>query len=234
MICSLSYDDSSVEPLRSHPVRHAFLGTQMPSGPSTEVYILDPWVWFCYGFGWPGLHVWWCMIWCHLIFPTHHTFDAILGHISAFDWDLQIPTYSHNYPQLWDTHQIGDFVSLHHDSLMDLSLGHFIRLTLSDVSVIFGWSRLRLMDSCIIILSDYMSDLSSILIELLMSHHDRSDTSDAILGHISLIWIWRWSFCLRSVTIPITRPRDVIFASWVTILNIFIEMSFQCSMTFGL
>ena len=79
MICSLSYDDSSVEPLRSHPVRHAFLGTQMPSGPSTEVYILDLWAWFCYGFGWPGLHVWWCMIWCHLIFPTHHKFDVILG-----------------------------------------------------------------------------------------------------------------------------------------------------------
>ena len=94
MICSLFYDDSSVEPLRSHPVRHAFLGTQMPSGPSSEVYILDPWVWFCYGFGWPGLHVWWCMIWCHLIFPTHHTFDAILGHIFALDWDLQILTFA--------------------------------------------------------------------------------------------------------------------------------------------
>ena len=34
---------------------------------------------------------------------------------------------------------------------MDLPLGHFIRFTLFDVNVIFGWSRLGLMDSRIVI-----------------------------------------------------------------------------------
>ena len=67
---------------------------------------------------------------------------------------------------------------------MDLPLSHLIRLTLSDVSVIFGWSRLRFMDSRIVIPSGYMSDLLCILIELLMSYQDGSGTSDTILGHI--------------------------------------------------
>ena len=47
--------------LRCH---HAF-----PSGR----YILDLWAWFSYGFGWPGLHVWWEMVSCHLFFwPVTH------------------------------------------------------------------------------------------------------------------------------------------------------------------
>ena len=88
-----------------------------------------------------------------LTLPTCHTFDAILGHISAFDRDLQIPTGLHDHPQLRDVHQVDDLASFCHDSLLDLFSGHFIRLTLFDVSVIFGWSRLRLMDFHIIILS---------------------------------------------------------------------------------
>ena len=30
--------------------------------------LFDVWIWFSYGFGLPGLHVWQGMIWCHLIF----------------------------------------------------------------------------------------------------------------------------------------------------------------------
>ncbi|KAL6324357.1 hypothetical protein AAG906_012961 [Vitis piasezkii] len=44
-------------------------------------------------------------------------------------------------------------------------------------------------------------DLLCIPIELFMSHQDRSGTSDAILGHISFLQLWRWSFCHGSVTV---------------------------------
>ena len=87
----------------------------------------------------------------------------------------------------------------------------------SDVIVIFGWSHLRLMDSHFIISLEHMSDLRRVPIELLMSHQDRSDTFDAIRGHISLIWIWRWSFSHKFVAVLITWPRDIISALLVTI-----------------
>ena len=70
---------------------------------------------------------------------------------------------------------------------MDFLLSHFIRLILLDVIVIFVWSHLGLMDSHIIILSECMSDLLCIPLELLMSHQDRLSTFDAVLGHIYLI-----------------------------------------------
>ena len=62
--------------------------------PLSKRCILAWWVWCCYGFGWPGLHICWCMIRCHLIFPICHAFDAILGHISVLDRDLQILTFA--------------------------------------------------------------------------------------------------------------------------------------------
>ena len=148
-----SYDDFSVEPLGSHLVRHALLDTQM-----TSCFLPRDPSWICEHDSiidsddrdYISVDAW---LWCHLIFPTCHTFDAILGHISVFDWSFQIPTYLRDWPQLRDIHHIGDFVSFHHDSLMDFLLSRFIRLTLSDVSVTFGWSRLKLMDFHIIILS---------------------------------------------------------------------------------
>ena len=30
----------------------------------------DFWIWFSYGYGWLGLHIWWWMIWCCLIFRS--------------------------------------------------------------------------------------------------------------------------------------------------------------------
>ena len=40
----------------------------------SERYLLDLWVWFSYGCGWLGLHVWWWMTWGHQFFfrPITH------------------------------------------------------------------------------------------------------------------------------------------------------------------
>ena len=51
-------------------------------------------------------------------------------------------------------------------------------------------------------------------------------------GAYSLLQLRRWSFSHISITTFTIRPRDVVFALWVTVLVIFIGMSFQCSMTF--
>ena len=40
--------------------------------PLYERCILAWWAWHCYGFVWSGLHICWCMIGRHLIFPTSH------------------------------------------------------------------------------------------------------------------------------------------------------------------
>ena len=132
-----SYDDFSVEPFGSHPIWHALLDTQMtscflPRDPSW-IYEHDS-VIDSDDQDYISVDAW---LWCHLIFPTCHTFDAILAHISAFDQGFQIPTYLRDWPQLRDIRQIGDFVSFHHDPPMDFLLSRFIRLTLSDVSVTF-------------------------------------------------------------------------------------------------
>ena len=125
-------------------------------------------------------------------------------------------------------------ISFHRDSPGGLPLSRFIRLILSDVFVIFGWNYLKLMDSHIIISSKHMSGLWCIPIELFMSHQDRSDTPDAILGHFSLIWIWRWSFSHRFVAVFITWPRDIVYALLVITPLVFIEMSFRWNRMFGL
>ena len=62
--------------------------------PLSERCILAWWAWCCYGFGWPRLHIYWCMIRRHLNFLTCHTFDAILWHIFTLDRDLQILAFA--------------------------------------------------------------------------------------------------------------------------------------------
>ena len=66
-----------------------------------------------------------------------------------------------------------------------------VKLILYDIVVILGRSYLRHMDSHITISVEYMSDLLRIPIELFASHQDRPGTSNAILGHISLLQLWR-------------------------------------------
>ena len=54
-------------------------------------YILDLWAWFSYGFRWPGLHVWWEMVSCHLfIWPVTHPMPYWA--YFRFRWDLRIFT----------------------------------------------------------------------------------------------------------------------------------------------
>ena len=69
---------------------------------------------------------------------------------------------------------------------MEPFLIHSIRLILSNIVMIIGWSHLRCIDSNIIISVEYMSDLLYIPMELLSSYQDGIDVLVAILGHISL------------------------------------------------
>ena len=62
-----------------------------------------------------------------------------------------------------------------------------IRLIFFDIVVILEWSYSRRIGSHIIISVEYMSDFLCIPMELFLGYQDRSGTSDAILGHISLI-----------------------------------------------
>lgn len=103
-----------------------------------------------------------------------------------FPLSIEIYRFSllRDHPHLPDTYQVDDLALFCHDPPVDLTLSRFIRLTPSDVSVIFVWSHLGLIDSHIIISSECMSDLLCIPMELLMSHQDISGTFDATLGHI--------------------------------------------------
>ena len=92
----------------------------------------------------------------------------------------------HDHPQLRDTRQADDLLSFCHDSLVEPFLSHSIRLILSNIVMIIGWSHLRCIDSHIIISVEYMSDLLYIPMELFSSYQDRPDTLVAILGHIFL------------------------------------------------
>ena len=194
------YDDSSVEPLGSYPVRHALLGTQMPSCPS---------IWEMH-FSLMSVMLLWIRMTeiTYLLMHDSTSFDfPDLSHLRC-----HTRAYFHSRSRFADSHfcsialsyemcRVDDSVSFCHDSQMDFSLSRFIGLTLYDIITIFGWSHLRLVDSHIIISSDHMSDLLCIPIELFMSHQDRSGTSDAILGHISFLQLWRRSFCHGSVTV---------------------------------
>ena len=53
---------------------------------------------------------------------------------------------------------------------MEPSLSHLVRLMLSDIVVILGWSYLRCIDSHIIISVEYRLDLLYIPVELFSSH----------------------------------------------------------------
>ena len=110
MTFSLFCDDPLVEPFGSHPVRHALLDLH-------DVIILHSRdsFWICEHDSvedsddrdYISVDAWFDIIW---FFSTCHTFDAMLGHIFTFDWDLQIPTYLHDHPQLRDTCRVDDSI----------------------------------------------------------------------------------------------------------------------------
>ena len=69
------------------------------------------------------------------------------------------------------------------EPFLSLSAG----FTFPDIVTIRGQSYLRREDSRVTILAEYMIDPLCVPMELSLSYQDRSDISDAILGHIFLI-----------------------------------------------
>ena len=59
--------------------------------------LFDVWTWFNCGYGWLGLHTWWWMIWCHLIFDLPYIW-CHTGAYFHFDRDLHIFMELHAYP----------------------------------------------------------------------------------------------------------------------------------------
>ncbi|RVW86518.1 hypothetical protein CK203_042223 [Vitis vinifera] len=73
-----------------------------------------------------------------------------------------------------------------------------------------------------------------ILVGLCTYPHSRDVCrGDDLFTIVMTIPQWSLSGVIQSITAFITRSRDIVFASQVTVLAIFIEMSFQCSRMFG-
>ena len=70
---------------------------------------------------------------------------------------------------------------------MEPLLSLLARFTFSDIVVILGRSYLKRVDSRVTITTEYMLDPLYVPMELFLSYQDRSNISDAILGHISLL-----------------------------------------------
>ena len=116
------YDDSSVEPLGSYPVRPALLDASMSSCFPSGKRPFDLWVWFSCIHGWLGSRIRWRVIWAHLAFPTYHTFDATLGHIPPFrSRFVDPPSICMIILGFWDTHRVDDSISLCPDTPWSLS-----------------------------------------------------------------------------------------------------------------
>ena len=75
------------------------------------------------------------------------------------------------------------------------------RFTFSDIVMILERSYLRRVDSYVTISAEYILDHLYVPMELFLTYQDRPDTSDVILGHISLIQLLRQLFSHRSVTV---------------------------------
>ena len=134
--------------------------------------------------------------------------------------------------QLGNTRRVDDLLSFCLNSLVESFLSHSIKLVLSNIVVILGWSYLRCTTSHIIILVEYMSDLLYIPIELFLSYQDRLDALVAILGHISLFLTWRGFFSHIPYSLHYLT-EGYLFALLDAISMIFAEMSSQRSTTFG-
>ncbi|RVW63840.1 hypothetical protein CK203_055589 [Vitis vinifera] len=74
------------------------------------------------------------------------------------------------------------------------------------------------MDSHIIISGEYISNLLCIPMELFSSYHDRLDTYDVILGHISLLQLWSLAF---KATMPShLRRLESSFSAYIPIISL--------------
>ena len=139
----------------------------------------DMWIWFSCGHGRLGLHTWWWMIWCHLIFqPTTHL--MLYWGIFPF-WLRFVDLHWFAWSSLFKRYMSScGWFFFYDDSLEEPFLSHLVRLILSNIVVILWWSYLRRIDSHIIISVKYMLDLLYIPIELFSSHQDRPDVLVAI------------------------------------------------------
>ena len=86
-----------------------------------------------------------------------------------FGSDLYISINSHDPSSLWDTCRVDDLFLFYDDSPVEPFLSHSIMLILYDIVMILWWSYLRHIDSHIIILVEYMSDLLYIPIKAFLS-----------------------------------------------------------------
>ncbi|RVW75364.1 hypothetical protein CK203_052953 [Vitis vinifera] len=190
MAGSLPCHDPSMEPLWSHPTRPHFSAFGCRHAYYSGRHFIDVWIFM-------ELH------------DLPHSRDAYQGDdvfvifTRISHWSLseaiQLGPYfsalrcHHASPSerylldLW----VDDSISFCPDAPGEPFLRRLVRLILYDIVVILGQSYLRHMDSHITILVEYMSDLLRIPIELFASHQDKPGTSDAILGHISLLQLWR-------------------------------------------
>ena len=153
-----SYHDLQWEPLLGHPVKLTLFCIWLSSCSSFWGTPFNMWVRFSYGRGWLGLHIRRWMIWYYLVFwPTTH----LMPYWGIFPFQLRFVGHHwlHDHPHLWDTHRADDLISFCPDSPMEPFLSHSVRLMLSDIIVILGWSYPRCIDSHIIIAVEYMSDL---------------------------------------------------------------------------
>ena len=72
-ILLLSYHDPLVEYFLGHSIRLTLSTFRYHYASSSRRRFFDLWIRFNCGHGWLGLHTWWWVIWCHLIFwPTTH------------------------------------------------------------------------------------------------------------------------------------------------------------------
>ena len=74
---------------------------------------------------------------------------------------------------------------------MEPLLSPSARFPFYDIVVILGRSYLRRVDSRVTISAEYMLDPLYIPMELFLSYQDKSNISDAVLGHISLLQLRR-------------------------------------------
>ena len=129
------------------------------------------------------------MIWAHLIF-RHVTFS--MPHWGIFPILIEIYRSPLVYMIIhgYEIHarlMIDFILSWYFEELL---LSRSTRFLLFDIVVVLGRSYVECLDSHVIISVRYTSGLLRIPMALFSSHQGRSDTSDAILGHISLYRSW--------------------------------------------
>ena len=91
---------------------------------------IDVWVHFSSGFGWLGLHVWWLMIWCCLIFSD---LPPIQCHTRAYSVSDEIYRYSWSclFISTYEVHtKTMTCLLSYHNLPMEPFLIHSVRLTL--------------------------------------------------------------------------------------------------------